>query len=132
MGCPHPIVYGVRSSLMSFCAVLILQLLALPVTTAQTLSTARTMTTTSSGSAVVSFRHAHRAYVVASPREKRVGFVTSAAYGHNCGRSLAMGYVASPAAKPGTPLEVTIVGDRRQCWVLGEPSIDPGGARMRA
>ena len=64
--------------------------------------------------------------------DDRVGFVTSAAYGHTCGRSLAMGYVASRAAAAGTALEVTIVGERRACRVLGEAAVDPAGARMRA
>ena len=62
----------------------------------------------------------------------RVGFVTSAAYGHTCGRSLAMGYVASPAAAAGTSLQVTIVGERRSCRVLGEAAVDPAGTRMRS
>ncbi len=65
-------------------------------------------------------------------QDERVGFVTSAAYGHTCGRSLAMGYVASQAAAAGTPLHVTIVGERRACRVLGEPAVDPTGSRMRA
>ena len=64
--------------------------------------------------------------------DERVGFVTSAAYGHTCGRSLAMGYVATAAAAPGTPLQVTIVGERRACRILGEPAVDPDGSRMRA
>jgi dimethylglycine dehydrogenase len=64
--------------------------------------------------------------------EARVGFVTSAAYGHTCGRSLALGYVASQAAAAGTSLEVTIVGERRACRVLGEPAVDPSGSRMRS
>ncbi|HUO96404.1 MAG TPA: FAD-dependent oxidoreductase [Steroidobacteraceae bacterium] len=63
--------------------------------------------------------------------EEHVGFVTSAAYGHTCGRSLALGYVRSDAAGAGTALAVTIVGERRDCVVLGEPPVDPGGARMR-
>ncbi len=62
----------------------------------------------------------------------RVGFVTSAAYGHTCGKSLAMGYVAAPAAAAGTSLHVTIVGERRACRVLGEAPVDPAGSRMRA
>jgi dimethylglycine dehydrogenase len=64
--------------------------------------------------------------------DERVGFVTSAAYGHTCGKSLAMGYVASHAASAGTALHVTIVGERRACRVLGEPAVDPAGSRMRA
>ena len=64
-------------------------------------------------------------------RAERVGFVTSAAYGHSCGRSLALGYVARPAAAPGTALEVTVLGERRACTVLAAPPVDPAGARMR-
>jgi dimethylglycine dehydrogenase len=63
---------------------------------------------------------------------ERVGFVTSAAYGHTCGKSLAMGYVARAAAAAGTSLHVTILGERRTCRVLGEPAVDPAGSRMRA
>ena len=63
---------------------------------------------------------------------QRVGFVTSAAYGHTCGKSLAMGYVATQAAAAGASLHVTILGERRACRVLGEPAVDPAGSRMRA
>jgi dimethylglycine dehydrogenase len=62
----------------------------------------------------------------------RAGFVTSAAYGHTCGKTLAMSYVATPTAVAGTSLHVTIVGDRRACRVLGEPAVDPAGSRIRA
>lgn len=64
--------------------------------------------------------------------DQRVGFITSAAYGHTCHRSLAMGYVSSKAATAETALAVTIVGERRACRVLDEPPVDPKGARMRA
>ena len=63
--------------------------------------------------------------------DERVGFVTSAAYGHTCARSLALGYVASHTAAAGTALHVTIVGERRACRILGVPPIDPSGSRMR-
>ena len=63
--------------------------------------------------------------------DERVGFVTSAAYGHACGKSLAMGYIANHAAAARTALHVTIVGERRACRILGEPPIDPTGSRMR-
>jgi dimethylglycine dehydrogenase len=65
-------------------------------------------------------------------KDGRVGFVTSAAYGHTCGRSLAMGYLAAETAVAGMPLQVTVVGEKRACRVLAEPPVDPGGARMRA
>ncbi len=59
------------------------------------------------------------------------GFVTSGGYGHCYGRSLAMGYVAAPAAVSGAELAVTILGDRRACRILANPAIDPQGQRMR-
>jgi dimethylglycine dehydrogenase len=62
---------------------------------------------------------------------ERVGFVTSAAYGHTCGKSLAMGYVAAGAASADMSLEVTIVGERRRCRVLERAPVDPGNVRMR-
>ncbi|MCX7057131.1 MAG: glycine cleavage system protein T, partial [Proteobacteria bacterium] len=63
--------------------------------------------------------------------DERIGFITSSAYGHTCGRSLSMGYVASAHAAGGTKLEVTVLGERRACTVLGEVPVDPQGSRMR-
>jgi dimethylglycine dehydrogenase len=60
------------------------------------------------------------------------GFVTSGGYGHCAGRSLAMAYVDSSALAGGEPLEVSIIGDRRGCRVLGSPPVDPQGSRMRS
>jgi dimethylglycine dehydrogenase len=61
-----------------------------------------------------------------------VGFVTSAAYGHTCGKSLAMGYLAVSAAEAGMSLEVTILGELRPCHVLERAPVDPDNVRMRA
>jgi dimethylglycine dehydrogenase len=61
-----------------------------------------------------------------------VGFTTSGGYGHMAGLSLAMGYLDSGLANPGTELAVTVVGERRACRVLGEPAIDPTGSRLRS
>jgi len=61
-----------------------------------------------------------------------VGFVTSGGFGHCCQHSLAMGYVTTPAAAPGSELAITILGERRACRILGEPAIDPRGSRMRS
>jgi dimethylglycine dehydrogenase len=63
--------------------------------------------------------------------EARVGFVTSAAFGHSCAKSLALGYLIDSVAFPGSLLEVTILGERHECRVLGAPPIDPHGSRMR-
>jgi dimethylglycine dehydrogenase len=64
--------------------------------------------------------------------ERRVGFVTSAAYGHTCGKSLALGYLQAEVAAADAALEVTVLGERRACRVLEQPPVDPSGARMRA
>ncbi len=65
-----------------------------------------------------------------------VGWVTSGAYAHYSGRSLALGYVpaGSPirrAAPTGGGFEVEIIGHRRPARLLTEPVLDPLGHRMR-
>jgi dimethylglycine dehydrogenase len=62
---------------------------------------------------------------------ERVGFVTSAAYGHTCGSSLALTYLSPDALLGTTALHVTVLGERRTCRVLHRPPVDPTGARMR-
>jgi dimethylglycine dehydrogenase len=67
---------------------------------------------------------------------KRVGFVTSGAYGHCLRKSLAMAYVdrsivLEPRQGQGTELIVHIVGDERPCRVTDRSPYDPTGARMR-
>jgi dimethylglycine dehydrogenase len=69
--------------------------------------------------------------------DKRVGFVTSGAYGHCVRKSLAMAYVDRPIAlelQDGTAsrLRVHIVGDERPCRIIARSPYDPSGARMRA
>jgi dimethylglycine dehydrogenase len=61
-----------------------------------------------------------------------VGWVTSGAYAHYSGVSLALGYVPAPLAEPGTEgFEVEIIGHRRPARLLTEPVLDPQGERMR-
>jgi len=62
----------------------------------------------------------------------RVGFVTSGAYGHWVGKSLAMAYVDRGHAADGTRLSVHVVGKRRPARVLPGAAHDPEGRRMRA
>jgi glycine cleavage system aminomethyltransferase T len=45
--------------------------------------------------------------------------------------SLAMGYLQSDVADDQSDLSVTILGERRACRVLTQPSVDPTGGRMR-
>ena len=60
-----------------------------------------------------------------------VGRVTSGGYGYTVERSIAYAYLPSPAAAPGTGVEVEIFGE----WVTGsvaeEPLFDPKGERIR-
>jgi dimethylglycine dehydrogenase len=60
-----------------------------------------------------------------------VGYVSSGGYGHRAGRSMAMGYVTSENAAPGTALQVEILGEMYDAEVLGAPIYDPNGANMR-
>ena len=63
---------------------------------------------------------------------KRVGFVTSGAYGHTVQKSIAMALVDRDLAVPGTELTVHIVGIERQCRVIDASPYDPQGKAMRA
>jgi dimethylglycine dehydrogenase len=64
--------------------------------------------------------------------ERLVGYTTSGGYGHSAGVSLAMGYVDTNHAVPGTELFVTIVDERRLCRILEEPVVDPKASRLRS
>ncbi|RUW45948.1 FAD-dependent oxidoreductase [Mesorhizobium sp. M1A.F.Ca.ET.072.01.1.1] len=60
-----------------------------------------------------------------------VGQVTSGAYGHVSGLSLALGYVDSVAVDEGATLSVDVVGKPRQAEIIPSSPIDPNGARLR-
>ena len=62
---------------------------------------------------------------------ERVGQVSSGGIGLYTGKSLCFGYVDPVAAKPGTKLEVMILGERRPAVVLAEPVYDPDNLRPR-
>ncbi|MGH8299721.1 MAG: glycine cleavage T C-terminal barrel domain-containing protein, partial [Steroidobacteraceae bacterium] len=61
-----------------------------------------------------------------------VGWVTSGAYGHRAGRSLALGYVPSAIAAASAGFEIEIIGERRPAERLSACAYDPGGVRMRS
>ena len=63
---------------------------------------------------------------------KRVGFVTSGAYGHIVGKSLAMALVAPELSAPGTELGCHIVGVERPARIIEPSPHDPRGEHMRA
>ena len=60
-----------------------------------------------------------------------VGYVTSGAYGHCIGRSLAAGYVPTALAREGARFEIDILGEMRTATVRLEPLYDPQGLRLR-
>ncbi|HVQ87163.1 MAG TPA: FAD-dependent oxidoreductase, partial [Actinomycetes bacterium] len=63
---------------------------------------------------------------------KRVGFVTSGAYGHHVRRSLALAYVNRDVAETHPELVVDVVGEQRVARILPEPPYDPKGSKLRS
>ncbi|HEX9139644.1 MAG TPA: FAD-dependent oxidoreductase [Steroidobacteraceae bacterium] len=60
-----------------------------------------------------------------------VGYVTSGAYGHCIGKSLAAGYVPAALARDGGRFEIDIFGEPCAATVRLEPFYDPQGGRLR-
>lgn len=60
-----------------------------------------------------------------------VGYVSSGGFAHRSCKSIAMGYVSSKNAQPGTILKVEILGEMYDAEVLGAPIYDPNGSNMR-
>jgi dimethylglycine dehydrogenase len=61
-----------------------------------------------------------------------VGYVTSGAFGHCIGKSLAAGYVPTALAREGARFEIDILGEMRTATVRLEPLYDPQGLRLRS
>ena len=61
-----------------------------------------------------------------------VGYVTSGAYGHCIGKSLAAGYLPVDRARDGERFDVDILGELRPAWIRLAPLYDPEGRRLRA
>ena len=59
------------------------------------------------------------------------GFLTSAAFGHRTGKSLALGYLDAAFAGVTEGLQVEVMGARRAVRVLPKAAFDPSGERMR-
>ena len=60
-----------------------------------------------------------------------VGYVTSGAYGHCVGKSLAAGYVPTHEAREGARFQIDILGELRTATVRLEALHDPAGLRLR-
>ena len=63
---------------------------------------------------------------------KAVGYVTSGAFGHCVGKSLAAGYVPTALARDGERFEIDVLGEMRTALVRREPLFDPQGQRLRS
>ena len=64
--------------------------------------------------------------------ERRVGFVTSGAYGHHVGKSLALAYLDRDVVERNAEVAVYVVGEPRTARVLPEAPYDPTGINLRA
>jgi dimethylglycine dehydrogenase len=65
-------------------------------------------------------------------RDENVGLVTSGGWSFTLNKSIALAYVRSDLATPGTKLEVEVFGERRNATVGREPLYDPENTRLRA
>ena len=63
---------------------------------------------------------------------RKVGFVTSGAYGHHVKQSLALAYLTRAITEAPAPVEVHVVGERRPARILAEPPYDPKGLKPRS
>jgi len=62
---------------------------------------------------------------------RRVGYVTSGAYGHHVRQSLALAYLDREAIDAGGAFSVDVIGTARPARLLREPPYDAAGARLR-
>jgi dimethylglycine dehydrogenase len=63
--------------------------------------------------------------------DRRIGYVTSGAYGHHVQQSLALAYVDTDQCQTRQPLTVTVIGQPRPARILPAPPYDPAGKRLR-
>ncbi|HET7235956.1 MAG TPA: FAD-dependent oxidoreductase [Actinomycetota bacterium] len=62
---------------------------------------------------------------------RRVGLVTSGAFGHHVGKSLALAYLDANLIEAAPEVTVFVVGEERTARILPEPPYDPTGSRLR-
>ena len=61
-----------------------------------------------------------------------VGRTTSGAYGYTIGKSLAVAYVKTEHASPGTEMKIEMLGKRRAARLIPDSPWDPENKRLRA
>jgi dimethylglycine dehydrogenase len=62
---------------------------------------------------------------------KVAGWVTSGAYSHHVGKSVALAYVPTQLERANSGFEVEVLGIKRNATIAPEPLFDPKGERMR-
>ncbi|MCA1334490.1 GcvT family protein [Pseudooceanicola marinus] len=60
-----------------------------------------------------------------------VGYCTSGGYSHHLGRSIALGFLPTAQAVPGTEVEIEILGKMCRATAIGQTDFDPEAQRMR-
>ena len=63
--------------------------------------------------------------------ERRIGYVTSATFGHTVGKSIAYGYLPPESSRVGAGVSIEYFGRRYPATVAREPLFDPGMARLK-
>ena len=63
---------------------------------------------------------------------RRVGAVTSSAYGHALRQSLALALVESEAARQGQTVDIEMMGAMRPARIVADSPYDPSHSRLRA
>jgi dimethylglycine dehydrogenase len=58
--------------------------------------------------------------------------VTSGAYGHRVGKSIALGYIPKELATADSGFEIELIGEMRKATRQNGAPFDASGARMRA
>ncbi|MEZ5100211.1 MAG: FAD-dependent oxidoreductase [Thermoleophilia bacterium] len=62
--------------------------------------------------------------------EDVVSYVMAGGYGHTVEKSIALAYLPTAQATPGTELTIEILGERRPAVVVEQPILDPQGERL--
>jgi dimethylglycine dehydrogenase len=61
-----------------------------------------------------------------------IGRVSSGAYGHSVGASIALCFIRTAHAVAGTELDIAILGIAHRAVILDKPPFDAAGERLRA
>ena len=67
-----------------------------------------------------------------TPDGEAVGYVTSGAYGHSVGVSLALGFIQTTHLQGGAAFDIAILGKPHRAKLLDAPLFDPKGERLRS